>query len=72
MSRNARLLGRGHGRCGSCNVPLLQANGYAGTGLCGPCCTGEADTSQDLTVECPKHGHAAEVDGACVACRAKR
>ena len=32
------------GRCEGCDQPLGIPGGYAGTGLCGPCCTGEAET----------------------------
>ena len=34
----------GCGFCMVCGQPLLKPNGMAGTGMCGPCCTGEADT----------------------------
>lgn len=39
-------------RCESCNQPLLQKGGFAGTGLCGPCCTGEAATIHSVTSVC--------------------
>ena len=35
--------------CTACGTPLLQRGGYGGTGLCGPCCTGEADTVDEIT-----------------------
>jgi hypothetical protein len=41
-----------HGRCDGCNVPLLQPHGYEGAGLCGPCCTGEADSLEQVSYEC--------------------
>ena len=31
-------------RCMVCNTNLGVAGGYANTDMCGPCCTGEADT----------------------------
>jgi len=34
---------RGPGKCRVCGMPLF-AGGCAGTGMCGPCCTGESDT----------------------------
>ena len=30
--------------CTSCGTPLGLKNGMVGTGLCGPCCTGESET----------------------------
>lgn len=30
--------------CSGCGNTLFEPGGFAGTGLCGPCCTGEADT----------------------------
>lgn len=33
------------GICAVCDAPLLEAGGCGGTGLCGPCATGEADTA---------------------------
>jgi len=32
------------GSCIVCGQALGKAGGYAGTDLCGPCCTGESDT----------------------------
>lgn len=32
------------GNCISCGCPLGIPGGMAGTDLCGPCCTGEAET----------------------------
>lgn len=39
----------GEEECLSCGAPLLQPGGYAGSGMCGPCCTGEADTIDEIT-----------------------
>lgn len=46
MARNTR---RSNGHCEVCRTYLLQPGGYCGTGLCGPCCTGEADTVDKIT-----------------------
>lgn len=32
------------GHCEVCETPLMTEGGCEGTGLCGPCCLGEADT----------------------------
>ena len=32
------------GECVVCGTPLVEAGGAGGTGMCGPCCTGESDT----------------------------
>ena len=32
------------GVCEVCEAPLMSRGGYGGTGMCGPCTTGEADT----------------------------
>lgn len=37
------------GKCICCEQPLLQPRGYAGTDMCGPCTTGEADTIGEVT-----------------------
>jgi hypothetical protein len=34
----------GFGRCIVCNAPLFEQGGFAESGMCGPCCTGEAAT----------------------------
>ena len=34
--------------CDGCGQPLGIPGGYGGTGLCGPCCTGEADTITEM------------------------
>jgi len=33
---------RKRARCCSCGQPLATRGGFANTGLCGPCCTGDA------------------------------
>lgn len=43
--------GFGFGSCMVCDAPLLQVGGFAGSGMCGPCCTGEADTVGEITEE---------------------
>ncbi len=35
------------GRCISCETELGIPGGFGGTGLCGPCCTGESETLED-------------------------
>lgn len=35
-------------RCASCDVRLSRPGGYAGTGMCGPCATGDASTWDQL------------------------
>ena len=35
----------GHGNCAVCGAPLCTHGGCANTGMCGPCCTGDADTA---------------------------
>ena len=32
------------GKCEVCEAELMSPGGYGGTGMCGPCTTGEADT----------------------------
>ena len=34
--------------CISCGQPLIIPGGMAGTGLCGPCCTGDASTIEEM------------------------
>ena len=36
------------GRCESCDQQLGIPGGYADSGLCGPCCTGEAETRTEV------------------------
>ena len=36
------------GHCNVCGTPLCTKGGCANTGLCGPCCTGEADTAGEF------------------------
>ena len=31
--------------CLVCGMPLIEPGGCAGTGMCGPCCTGDASTA---------------------------
>ena len=31
--------------CVVCGTPLIEPGGCAGTGMCGPCCTGDASTA---------------------------
>lgn len=31
-------------RCTVCDTPLIDKGGCGDTGMCGPCCLGEADT----------------------------
>ena len=38
----------GCGQCICCEQPLYKKGGYAGSGMCGPCCTGEAATIDEL------------------------
>ncbi len=35
------------GTCEVCEAPLMSDGGYGGTGMCGPCTTGEAETVLD-------------------------
>ncbi len=35
-------------KCGSCETFLGLKGGYSGTGLCGPCCTGDASTIDEF------------------------
>lgn len=41
---------RNHGstHCESCGCRLIMRGGYSGTGLCGPCCTGDSDTIDEI------------------------
>jgi hypothetical protein len=32
------------GTCEVCGTELGKRGGYGGTGMCGPCCTGESET----------------------------
>lgn len=41
-------------KCLTCKTPLAQPGGFYGTDLCGPCCTGEADTHGHLSYECKR------------------
>jgi len=44
---------REHGsrRCIVCEQELGLRGGYGGTDMCGPCCTGEAETLEDQFIE---------------------
>jgi len=35
-------------RCQTCHQPLTIEGGYGGTGMCGPCATGDADTMDEI------------------------
>lgn len=37
--------------CEACGTELGLRGGYGGTDLCGPCCTGEAETLEEKFVE---------------------
>ena len=50
-------------RCSTCNGPLMQRRGFHGSGMCGPCFTGEADTARDMTSECQQCGIGFEFNG---------
>ena len=39
------------GECETCGTSLFVPMGYAGTDLCGPCCTGEAATLEEMGAE---------------------
>lgn len=46
---NAEHLARTHRpRCIICHQPLTIPDGYAGSGMCGPCCTGSAATLEEI------------------------
>jgi hypothetical protein len=36
--------------CLTCGIPMTQKSGYADTGMCGPCATGESDTFEEFGV----------------------
>ncbi len=40
----------GLGKCEVCDQPLGKRGGYEDSGMCGPCCTGEADTHSEFGV----------------------
>lgn len=46
--RGTQVVGNGFGLCDSCETPLFIKGGMAGTGLCGPCCTGESETLNEM------------------------
>ncbi len=35
-------------KCMSCGAELTIPGGYAGSGLCGPCCTGDSSTLDEF------------------------
>lgn len=39
------------GKYEACETQLGIKGGMAGTGLCGPCCTGEAETLEDFGLD---------------------
>lgn len=43
-----------YGKCTVCDAKLLQRDGFLNSGLCGPCCLGEADAVYDVSVPCEK------------------
>jgi hypothetical protein len=43
--RICKACGHVYGRCFVCKAPLIEPTGCAGSGLCGPCCTGDASTA---------------------------
>lgn len=51
--RKARQKQEEFGECLSCGTPLIESGGFHGTGLCGPCCTGESSTIGMLSAEDP-------------------
>ncbi len=36
------------GRCLVCETPLTLKHGYAHSGMCGPCCTGDSSTLEEF------------------------
>lgn len=45
MSEESTPIGTGKAmHCDACGTELSFPGGYAGTDLCGPCCTGESET----------------------------
>lgn len=47
-ARGTQVRGYGFGLCDACEQPLGKNGGMAGTGLCGPCCTGESETLSEM------------------------
>jgi len=39
------------GCCSVCKQSLYKKGGYGGTGMCGPCCTGDASTIDEAGQE---------------------
>jgi hypothetical protein len=48
LSKKKKQKDYGFGVCESCGQPLDKTGGMAGTGLCGPCCTGESETLGEI------------------------
>ena len=42
---------QGKWNCTVCGAKFSKRGGYAGTDLCGPCCTGEAETIEEFGTE---------------------
>ncbi len=49
MIAESKDLAAVYGSCFACWITLLESGGFYGTGLCGPCCTGESATIGMLT-----------------------
>lgn len=39
------------GKCSVCKQQLYKKGGYGGSGMCGPCCTGDASTIDEVGEE---------------------
>ena len=37
-------------RCYVCGCKLANKDGYCGTGMCAPCCTGESETLDEMGI----------------------
>jgi hypothetical protein len=40
-----------YGTCDVCGQQLFKIGGYAGSGMCGPCCTGDSSTIDEVGEE---------------------
>lgn len=47
-SKSKSEIGRSFGTCMVCGQPLGIEGGMADTDMCGPCCTGEAETLSEF------------------------
>ena len=47
-SKKMRLKGEKDYKCSVCGQTMTMQGGYADTGLCGPCATGEAATLEEF------------------------